>query len=116
MSRRGQRRGRPCCGRSLAVGLLVSPLEIAGGSLDDTVRSHSTAQGGAIAHERPAGTVVGGGLGALLAGLSAAGIAVPVMPIIAMGTLAAALAGAGTGAPWAPSWDVYLATAFRRSG
>jgi len=97
--------------------LLVSPLEIAGGSLDDTVRSHSTAQGGAIAHERPAGTVVGGGLGALLAGLSAAGIAVPGMPIIAMGTLAAALAGArNRGAPWAPSWEVYLATAFRRSG
>src|SRR5215510_14246293 len=44
-----------------------------------------------------AGAVLGGGLGALLAGLSAAGIAVPGIPIIAMGTLAAALTGAGTG-------------------
>jgi hypothetical protein len=44
-----------------------------------------------------AGAVTGGGLGALLAGLAAAGIAVPGLPIIAMGTLAAALTGAGTG-------------------
>ena len=44
-----------------------------------------------------AGAVAGGGLGALLAGLAAAGIAVPGLPIIAMGTLAAALTGAGTG-------------------
>jgi hypothetical protein len=44
-----------------------------------------------------AGAVAGGGLGALLAGLAAAGIAVPGLPIIAMGTFAAALAGAGTG-------------------
>src|SRR4029453_17038421 len=43
------------------------------------------------------GAVAGGGLGALLAGLAAAGIAVPGLPIIAMGTLAAALTGAGTG-------------------
>jgi len=43
------------------------------------------------------GAVTGGGLGALLAGLAAAGIAVPGLPIIAMGTLAAALAGGGTG-------------------
>src|SRR5437773_1682202 len=38
-----------------------------------------------------------GGLGALLAGLAAAGIAVPGLPIIAMGSLAAAFAGGGTG-------------------
>jgi hypothetical protein len=44
-----------------------------------------------------AGAVTGGGLGALLAGLAAAGIAVPGLPIIAMGTLAAALTGAVTG-------------------
>jgi hypothetical protein len=44
-----------------------------------------------------AGAVAGGGLGALLAGLAASGIAVPGLPIIAMGTLAAALTGAGTG-------------------
>ncbi len=43
------------------------------------------------------GAVAGGGLGALLAGLAAAGIAVPGLPIIAIGPLAAALAGAGTG-------------------
>jgi len=44
-----------------------------------------------------AGAVAGGGLGALLAGLAASGIAVPGLPIIAMGTLAAALTGAATG-------------------
>src|SRR5262245_17852504 len=43
------------------------------------------------------GAVAGGGLGALLAGLAAAGIAVPALPIIAMGPLAAALAGGATG-------------------
>jgi len=43
------------------------------------------------------GAVAGGGLGALLAGLAAAGIAVPVLPIIAMGPLAAAMAGGATG-------------------
>ena len=43
------------------------------------------------------GAVAGGGLGALLAGLAAAGFAVPGLPIIAMGPLAAALAGGGTG-------------------
>ena len=40
-----------------------------------------------------AGAVAGGGLGALLAALAASGIAVPGMPMIAMGTLAAALTG-----------------------
>jgi len=44
-----------------------------------------------------AGAVTGGGLGALLAGMAASGIAVPGLPIIAMGTLAAALTGAVTG-------------------
>src|SRR4029450_12332806 len=39
------------------------------------------------------GAVAGGGLGALLAGLAAAGIAVPGLPIIVMGPLAAARAG-----------------------
>ena len=43
------------------------------------------------------GAVTGGGLGALLLGLAAAGIAVPGLPIIAMGPLAAAFTGAGTG-------------------
>ena len=43
------------------------------------------------------GAVTGGGIGALLAGLAAAGIAVPGLPIIAMGPLAAAFMGAGTG-------------------
>ena len=41
--------------------------------------------------------MAGAGLGALLVGLAAAGIAVPGLPIIAMGPLAAALAGGGTG-------------------
>jgi hypothetical protein len=43
------------------------------------------------------GAVTGGGIGALLAGLAAAGIAVPLLPIIAIGPLAAALAGGATG-------------------
>ena len=43
------------------------------------------------------GAVTGGGLGALLAGLAASGIAVPGLPIIAMGALAAAVTGAATG-------------------
>ena len=43
------------------------------------------------------GVVAGVGIGALLAGLAAAGIAVPGLPIIAMGPLAAAFAGGGTG-------------------
>jgi hypothetical protein len=44
-----------------------------------------------------AGAVAGGGLGAVLAGLAASGIAVPGLPIIAMGALAAALTGGVTG-------------------
>src|SRR5215510_320825 len=43
------------------------------------------------------GAVAGAGLGALLAGLAAAGLAVPGLPIIAMGPLAAAFAGGGAG-------------------
>ena len=43
------------------------------------------------------GAVAGGGLGALLAGMAASGIAVPLLPIIAIGPLAAALGGAATG-------------------
>lgn len=43
------------------------------------------------------GAVAGGTLGALLLGLAAAGFAIPGLPIIAMGPLAAALAGAGGG-------------------
>jgi hypothetical protein len=43
------------------------------------------------------GAVAGGGLGALLAGMAAAGFAVPGLPIIAMGPLAAAFAGGATG-------------------
>jgi len=41
--------------------------------------------------------VAGAGIGALLAGLAAAGVAVPGLPIIAIGPLAAAFAGGGTG-------------------
>jgi len=44
-----------------------------------------------------AGAVTGGGLGAVLAGLAASGIAVPGLPIIAMGAMAAALTGGVTG-------------------
>jgi hypothetical protein len=43
------------------------------------------------------GGVAGAGIGALLVGLAAAGFAIPGLPIIAMGPLAAALAGGGTG-------------------
>lgn len=43
------------------------------------------------------GAVAGGTLGALLLGLAAAGFAIPGLPIIAMGPLAAALTGAGGG-------------------
>lgn len=44
-----------------------------------------------------AGGVVGGSAGAVLAALAASGIAVPGLPIIAMGALAAGLTGAVTG-------------------
>src|SRR5215470_11608209 len=44
-----------------------------------------------------AGAIAGGGLGAVLAGLAASGIAVPGLPIIAMGALAAALTGGLSG-------------------
>lgn len=43
------------------------------------------------------GAVTGGGIGALLAGLAAAGIAIPILPIIAIGPLAAAITGGVTG-------------------
>lgn len=43
------------------------------------------------------GAATGGGLGALLLGLAAAGFAIPGLPILAMGPLAAALTGAGAG-------------------
>src|SRR5262252_3422586 len=43
------------------------------------------------------GVVAGAGIGALLVGLAAAGIAVPGLPIIAAGPLAAAFAGGGAG-------------------
>jgi hypothetical protein len=43
------------------------------------------------------GAVAGGGLGALLAGMAAAGVAVPLLPIIAIGPLAAAIAGGASG-------------------
>src|SRR5262245_20231044 len=43
------------------------------------------------------GAATGGGLGALLLGLAAAGFAIPGLPILAMGPLAAALTVAGAG-------------------
>jgi hypothetical protein len=61
---------------------------------DDPTRTElasKAAEGAAV------GAVAGGGLGAVLAGLAAAGVAVPGLPIIAMGPLAAAFAGGGTG-------------------
>lgn len=57
----------------------------------DTELGTKAAEGAGI------GAVTGGGVGALLAGLAAAGIAVPGLPIIAAGPLAAALAGGVTG-------------------
>jgi hypothetical protein len=59
--------------------------------------THRTELGTKAAASAAAGAVAGGGLGAVLAGLAASGIAVPGLPIIAMGTMAAALTGAGTG-------------------
>lgn len=58
---------------------------------DKTELGSKAAEGAGI------GAVAGGGLGAVLAGLAAAGFAIPGLPIIAMGPLAAALAGGGTG-------------------
>ena len=43
------------------------------------------------------GAAAGAGLGALLIGLAATGVAIPLVPIIAMGPLAAALAGGSAG-------------------
>src|SRR5438477_11998527 len=43
------------------------------------------------------GAVAGGGLGALLVGLAAAGFAVPGLPIVAMGPLVDSFAGGATG-------------------
>jgi hypothetical protein len=61
------------------------------GEAERTELGTKAAEGAAV------GGVAGGGLGALLAGLAASGIAVPGLPIIAMGALAAALTGAVTG-------------------
>jgi hypothetical protein len=57
----------------------------------------STELGTKAAEGAGAGAVAGGTLGAVLLGLAAAGFAVPGLPIIAMGPLAAALTGAGGG-------------------
>src|SRR5262249_11704627 len=57
--------------------------------------------GGGVGREGGGGAgivfVAGGGLGALAVGLPAAGFAVPGLPILAMGPLAAALTGVGVG-------------------
>ena len=63
-------------------------------SRTETVR---TELGAKTAAGAAAGAVAGGGLGAVLAGLAASGIAVPGLPIIAMGAMAAALTGGATG-------------------
>lgn len=57
----------------------------------------NTELGSKAAEGAGVGAVAGGTLGAVLLGLAAAGFAVPGLPIIAMGPLAAALAGAGGG-------------------
>jgi hypothetical protein len=59
--------------------------------------SRRTELGTKAAEGAAVGAVTGGGIGAVLAGLAASGIAVPGLPIIAMGALAAALTGALTG-------------------
>jgi hypothetical protein len=70
---------------------------------DETRRRHfgedapTSEMGSKAAEGAGVGAVAGGGIGALLAGLAAAGFAIPGLPIIAMGPLAAALTGAGTG-------------------
>jgi hypothetical protein len=62
-----------------------------------STETHRSELGSKVAAGATAGAVAGSGLGAVLAGLAASGIAVPGLPIIAMGTLAAALTGAATG-------------------
>jgi len=59
--------------------------------------SATTELGSKAAEGAGIGAAAGGGLGALLLGLAAAGFAVPGLPILAMGPLAAAITGAGTG-------------------
>jgi hypothetical protein len=62
-----------------------------GGAVEKTELGTKAAEGAGV------GGVAGGTVGALLLGLAAAGVAVPGLPIIAMGPLAAALVGAGSG-------------------
>jgi hypothetical protein len=57
----------------------------------------TTELGSKAAEGAGVGAAAGGGLGALLLGMAAAGFAIPGLPILAMGPLAAALTGAGTG-------------------
>jgi hypothetical protein len=70
---------------------------------DEARKRHSpktattTELGSKAAEGAGVGVVAGGGLGALLLGLAAAGFAIPGLPILAMGPLAAALTGAGAG-------------------
>ena len=60
-------------------------------------KATTTELGSKAAEGAGVGVVAGGGLGALLLGLAAAGFAIPGLPILAMGPLAAALTGAGSG-------------------
>lgn len=57
----------------------------------------TTELGSKAAEGAGVGALTGGRLGALLAGLAAAGVAVPLLPMIAIGPLAAAVAGGATG-------------------
>jgi hypothetical protein len=63
----------------------------------DNPEARRTDLGTKAAEGMGVGAVAGGGIGAVLAGLAASGIAVPGLPIIAMGALAAALTGGVTG-------------------
>lgn len=57
----------------------------------------TTELGSKAAEGAGVGALTGGGLAALLAGFAAAAVAVPLLPMIAIGPLAAAVAGGATG-------------------
>jgi hypothetical protein len=87
-----------------AIGCGYSPNDVSVLMSDETRKRHfpkgredKSDLGTKAAEGAGIGALGGGTLGALLLGLSAAGFAIPGIPIIALGPLAAALSGAGVG-------------------
>ena len=87
-----------------AIGCGYSPNDVSVLMSDETRKRHfpkgkedKSDLGTKAAEGAGIGALGGGSLGALLLGLSAAGFAIPGIPIIALGPLAAALSGAGVG-------------------